>query len=175
MWTLRTRVLLFLFRSTVTLLYTGPEDLLTKLDNIPFKFQQAIKPAPAGFSSLQSTNPSDSRYCSSNRGVRVLMPSPEPNIQASFFTSVPTPLYHAVLGKQSDLHSQQSWLFSLPVSLMTLLYSYILLYKHCLAIQVCLPCPARDVYLWVSATLILPTCHWFGKWPQYSGFKVLKS
>lgn len=63
------------------------------------------------------------------------------------FTSVPTSLYHAVLGKLSDLHSQQSWLISLPVSLVTLLYSYILLYKHCLAIQVCLPCPARDVYL----------------------------
>lgn len=138
------RVLLFLFSSTVTLLYTVPEDLLTKLDNIPFKFQQAIKLTPAGFLLLQSTNPSDSRYCNSNRGVRVLMPSPQPNIQASFFTSVPTSLYHAVLGKLSDLHSQQSWLISLPVSLVTLLYSYILLYKHCLAIQVCLPCPARD-------------------------------
>lgn len=45
----RKTALLLLLTLPLALLYTGQEDLLVKLDNIPFRFQQVIKPTPPAF------------------------------------------------------------------------------------------------------------------------------
>lgn len=60
----RKTALLLLLSSPLALLYIGQEDLLTKLDNIPFRFQQVIKPTLPGFSFLQSTT--DSQWSKSS-------------------------------------------------------------------------------------------------------------
>lgn len=61
---------------------------------------------------------------------------PQPNIPASFFSSLPTSLYGAVLGKQSDCTGSNFGFFPLPLSLMTMLYGYISSYAHRLAMHV---------------------------------------